>query len=75
MKAVATVLGVARSNLAKQLTQRVRSKGRGRPAQPETELVTAIRSDIATMPTYGYPRVHAILKRQAVAAVLTPPNH
>ena len=63
MKAVATELGVARSNLAKQLTQRVPSKGRGRPAQPETELVTAIRSVIATMPTYGYRRVHAILKR------------
>ncbi len=75
MKVVATVLGVARSNLAKQLTQRVRSKSQGRPAQPDTELVTSIRSVIATMPTYGYRRVHAILKRQAVAVGITPPNH
>ncbi len=76
MKAVATVLGVARSNLAKQLTKPMTGKGGGRPAQPDTELVTSIRSVIATMPTYGYRRVHAILKRQAVAAGLTPPpNH
>src|SRR5436190_21304250 len=27
------------------------------------------------LPTYGYRRVHAILKRQALAAGLKPPNH
>ncbi len=75
MKVVATVLKVARSNLAKQLTKPKTGKSQGRPAQPDTELVTAIRSVIATLPTYGYRRVHAILKLQAVAAGLTPPNH
>ena len=54
MKAVASVLGVARSNLAKQLTKPMTGKSQGRPAQPDTELVTSIRSVIATMPTYGY---------------------
>src|SRR6516225_2098300 len=30
---------------------------------------------IAELPTYGYRRVHAVLKRQALAAGLKPPNH
>ena len=30
---------------------------------------------IADLPTYGYRRVHAILKRQALGAGLKPPNH
>jgi putative transposase len=34
-----------------------------------------IRAVIGELPTYGYRRVHAILKRQALAAGLKPPNH
>lgn len=34
-----------------------------------------IKAVIAEQPTYGYRRVHAILKRQALAAGLKPPNH
>ena len=34
-----------------------------------------IRAVIGELPTYGYRRVHAILKRQARAAGLKPPNH
>src|SRR5262249_54032174 len=34
-----------------------------------------IKAVIAELPTYGYRRVHAILKRQALAAGLKPPNH
>jgi transposase InsO family protein len=37
--------------------------------------VAEIKTVIAELPTYGYRRVHAILKRQALAAGLTPPNH
>ena len=34
-----------------------------------------IKAVIAELPTYGYRRVHAILKRQALATGLKPPNH
>jgi putative transposase len=37
--------------------------------------VANIKAVIAELTTYGYRRVHAILKRQALAAVLKPPNH
>jgi hypothetical protein len=37
--------------------------------------VAEIKTVIAELPTYGYRRVHAILKRQALAAGLKPPNH
>jgi hypothetical protein len=34
-----------------------------------------IKAVIGELPTYGYRRIHAILKRQALAAGLTPANH
>jgi putative transposase len=34
-----------------------------------------VKAVIAELPTYGYRRVHAILKRQALAAGLKPANH
>jgi transposase InsO family protein len=37
--------------------------------------VAQIKAVIGELPTYGYRRVHAILKRQALAAGLKPPNH
>jgi HTH-like domain len=74
MKAVAYVIGVSRSNLADRLQER--SKKRiGRPPLPDDELVFHIEAVIAELPTYGYRRVHAVLKRQALAAGLQPPNH
>jgi hypothetical protein len=39
---------------------------------PEDELVEQIKALIGELPTYGYRRVHAILKRQALAAGLKP---
>jgi transposase InsO family protein len=46
------------------------------PSRPKDDkLVSEIKAVIAELPTYGYRRVHAILKRQALAAGLTPPNH
>ena len=74
MKTVAEVLGVSRSNLADRLRERP-PKRIGRPPLPDAELVAQIKAVIAELPTYGYRRVHAILKRQALAAGLKPPNH
>jgi putative transposase len=74
MKAVARVLHVSRSNIAEQLKKPVPGT-KGRPPGPDTELVAAIRSVIADMPTYGYRRVHAILKRQAHKNGTAMPNH
>jgi hypothetical protein len=75
MKTVAEVIGVSRSNLVERLQPRP-SRGRiGRPPLPDEELVAQIKAAIAELPTYRYRRVHAILKRQAVAIGLTPPNH
>ena len=74
MKTVAEVIGVCRSNLVERLQQRP-PRRIGRPPLPDEELVAQIKTAIAELPTYGYRRVHAILKRQAVAAGLKPPNH
>jgi len=40
-------------------------KLRGRPPLPDAELVADIRALVADLPTYGYRRVHALLRRQA----------
>jgi putative transposase len=74
MKTVAKVIGVSRSNLAERLQQRP-PRRIGRPPLADEKLVAEIRAAIAEMPTYGYRRVHAILKRQALGASLKPPNH
>ena len=74
MKTVADVIGVSRSNLAERLQQRAK-KQVGRPPLPDEELVAQIKAMIAELPTYGYRRVHAILKRQALAVGLKPLNH
>jgi putative transposase len=74
MKSVAEVMGVPRSNLVERLQQRP-PRRIGRPPLPDEELVAQIKAAIAELPTYGYRRVHAILKRHAVAVGLKPPNH
>ena len=66
MKAVADVVGVARSNLTEQMKDRPRRRV-GRPPAPADELLVEIKAVIADLPTYGYRRVHAILRRRAVA--------
>ena len=62
MKTIADTLGVARSNLAAKAT--IAPRRRGRPPQPETELLAEIKQVIAGQPTYGYRRVHALLRRR-----------
>ncbi len=74
MTTVANVLGVARSNLVEQMKARPPQRV-GRPPVPADDLVAEIRAIIANLPTYGYRRVHAILRRKALAEGRQPPNH
>src|SRR5262249_772052 len=74
MKTVAEVIGVSRSNLIERTRERAK-KRIGRPPLPDDELVAEIKAVIAELPTYGYRRVHAILKRQALAGGFKPPHH
>jgi hypothetical protein len=69
MKTAAEVIGVSRSNLVERLQQRP-PKRIGRPPLPDQKLVAQIKAAIAELPTYGYRRIHAILKRKALAAGL-----
>ena len=72
--AVARTLGLARSNLTARLAP-VAPRRRGRPPRPDGELVDQIRAVIGDMPTYGYRRVLAILRRAARAGGPPAPNH
>jgi putative transposase len=74
VKAVADVLGVARSNLVEQIKDCPRQR-LGRPPAPADALVAEIKAVIADLPTYGYRRVHALLRRRALAEGRQPPNH
>lgn len=74
MKMVADVIGISRSNLAERAKHRER-RPVGRPPQPDDVLVAEIRTVIADLPTYGYRRVHAILRRRTLAEGRKFPNH
>jgi putative transposase len=74
VKAVADVVGVARSSLCERMRDRPRQRV-GRPPAPAEALVAEIKAVIADLPTYGYRRVHAILRRKALAEGRQPPNH
>jgi putative transposase len=75
VSAVAATLALAHSNLAARLKP-APPRRRGRPPQPDGELLERIKAVIADMPTYGYRRVHAILRRQARQhGGLAAPNH
>jgi putative transposase len=67
MKTVADVLGVARSNLTVQAAPTTVRQGRGRRSQPDAALLAEIKELIAELPTYGYRRVHALLRRRREA--------
>ena len=77
MSSVCETLGVARSNVAAQARRSidVSPARRGRPPAPDADLVARTMAVIGELPTYGYRRVHAILRRQARAAGLPAPNH
>jgi putative transposase len=61
--AIANAFGVARSNLTAQSTAAVPPRRRGRRPQPEADLLAEIKQVIAGQPTYGYRRVHALIRR------------
>jgi putative transposase len=77
VSAVCETLGVARSNvMARAKHGRDASPvRRGRPPLLDAELVVQIKEMIGELPTYGYRRVHALLRRQAKSDDVPPPNH
>src|SRR5262249_56419347 len=74
MKTVAEVIGVCRSNLIERMRERAK-KRIGRPPLADDKLVSEIKAVIVELPTYGYRRVHAILKRPALAPGFKPSHH
>ncbi len=67
MKAVCEVLGVARSNIAVRAKLLPAGLVRAGPLLPDDEIVMAIHAIVADMPSYGYRRVWALLRRAALA--------
>jgi putative transposase len=55
---------VARSNLVVQAAANTSRHCRGRRPAPEDELLAEIKATIAGQPTYGYRRIHALIRRQ-----------
>lgn len=77
MKTVADTLGVSRSNLAartKAESEAKPGKRIGRPPLPDDDLLADIETVLSGMPTYGYPRVHAVLRRKAASEGQRAPN-
>lgn len=72
MSAVASALGVSRPHLAS--SRQPVARRRGRPPLPDTELLAAIQALVADLPTYGYRRVHALLRRQTEREGRPAPN-
>lgn len=73
MSAVANALGVSRQHLS-SARGKAPARRRGRPPLPEEELVARIQGLIADLPTYGYRRIHALLRRQARNGGPSAPN-
>ena len=73
MTAVATAIGVTRQHLS-AMRNRPRPRRRGRPPLPDAEIVADIGALVAELPTYGYRRVHALLRRQPEQAGRATPN-
>jgi putative transposase len=73
MKTICETIGVARSNVAARAAGRT-PRRRGRPPLPEDELLAEIRTVIADLPSYGYARVWAVLRRRAVVEGRQPAN-
>ena len=73
MTAVADAIGISRQHLSTMRNKRA-PRRRGRPPLPDAELVADIRKAVAELPTYGYRRVHALLRRQAQKTGRAAPN-
>jgi putative transposase len=74
MTAICETLGVARSNVAERVIGRP-DQPMGRPPLPDGELVTEIKKILGDMPSYGYKRVWAILRRRSEEDGRQPVNH
>jgi putative transposase len=74
VKTIAETIGVARSNLVVQAAAPTLRQRRGRRPQPEDELLAEIKDTIAGQPTYGYRRIHALLRRQRREQGAAPVN-
>jgi putative transposase len=77
MNSVAATLEVARSHLAARVAQRTAGRSpqrRGSPPLPEEALLAEIEAVIDDMPSYGYARVWARLRRKAMAKGRAPAN-
>ena len=76
MKTVCEVLGVARSGVA---VKRVRPSdwqdGRSARVTDDTELVEEIQAHVAHLPTYGYRRIWALLRRTRELVGAPRTNH
>jgi len=73
VSAVASALGVSRQHLS-SARRKAPARRRGRPPLPEEELLARIQALIAELPTYGYRRIHALLRRQARNGGPSAPN-
>ena len=73
MTATAHALGLSRQHLS-SMRHRSPPRPRGRPPLPDAYLLAEIRMLIADLPTYGYRRVHALLRRQAEQEGRPTPN-
>ena len=73
MSAVAEAVGRSRPHLS-AMRRPGEQRRRGRPPRPDTKLVADIRRLIADLPTYGYRRVHALLRREAEGNERAAPN-
>ena len=73
MTAVADAIGVSRPYLS-AMRNRLPPGRRGRPPLPDAELAADIGVLVAELPTYGYRRVHALLRRQAEKTGRAAPN-
>ena len=73
VKAVATTLGVARSNVVeRRYGKRPRRGPQDRAG--DVELAGAIRRFVDSRPTYGYRRIAALIKRERRSAGAAPVN-
>lgn len=70
MKAVCSALGVARSNVMQRL--HAPHRPRRQRMTDDAAVLTAIRVQIGSRPTYGYRRLGAVLNRSAVAWAKRP---
>jgi len=72
VKTVADTLGIARSSLTAPSRP---AKPIGRPSADEGALLADIRLAIAGLPSYGYRRVWAVLRRHCLSDGHPAPNH